>query len=228
MVAGAAGTALALTPAEAATSSNPVTSRLAHLKSALSGLVTDGTLTQAQADKVATTLDQQLPKRGPQGQGLRGPDGQGMGGRLFGRDLRGPLARAETAAATALHLTTDELGTQLRAGKSLAQIAATQKVSVDTLVTAVVDAEKAELAAQVKAGRLTQSQADSIGGTLTQRVTDLVNGVGPGRGPGSFGPGSFGPGGFGPGGFGHWGPARQAPGQTPGGGATSSSTPPAA
>ncbi len=215
MLAGAAGTVLALTPAEAASSANPVTSRLAHLKSALSGLVTDGTLTQAQADKVATTLDQQLPKGGSKGQGgsmgqgMRGPEGPD--GHMFGRDLHGVLGRAETAAATALHLSTDELRTQLRAGKSLAQIAATQKVSVDTLVTAVVDAEKAELAAQVKAGRLTQAQADSIGGTLTQRITDLVNGVG--RGPG---------------GFGHWGPGRQAPGQTPGSGATSSSTPPAA
>jgi hypothetical protein len=209
MVVGAAGTVLALTPAEAATSTNPVTSRLAHLKSALSGLVTDGTLTQAQADKVATTLDQQLPKRGAQGQGMRGPEGPG--GHMFGRDLHGILGRAETAAATALHLSTDELRTQLRAGKSLAQIAATQKVSVDTLVTAVVDAEKAELAAQVKAGRLTQAQADSIGSTLTQRITDLVNGVGRGAG-----------------GFGHWGPGRQAPGQAPTGGATGSSTPPAA
>jgi hypothetical protein len=42
LVSGAVG-AVAITPASATTSTNPVTSRLANIKSALSGLVSDGT-----------------------------------------------------------------------------------------------------------------------------------------------------------------------------------------
>jgi hypothetical protein len=51
-------------------------------------------------------------------------------------------------------------------------------------VTALVAAEKTELAAAVKAGKLTQAQADQVTSTLTQRFTDLVNGVRPDHGPG--------------------------------------------
>jgi len=192
MVAGAAGTAVVLTPASAATSGNPVSSRLAQLKSALGGLVKDGTLTQAQADKVASTLDQNLPKRGAGAGDRDGGLGGPMGGHGGGR-MRGGLAAARAAAATALHLTTDQLRTQLQSGKTLAQIAKAQNVSVETLVTAMVDAARTDLAAQVKAGRLTQAQADTMTSSLTRRVTDLVDGVGPARGfGGPRGPGTAG------------------------------------
>jgi F0F1-type ATP synthase delta subunit len=91
------------------------------------------------------------------------------------------------AAATYLGTTASALVTQLRSGKTLAQIAGSK---TDGLIAALVDHEKQEIADAVTAGRLTQAQADEITATLTQRFTDLVNGVhralGPGRG---FGPG---------------------------------------
>jgi uncharacterized protein YkwD len=95
------------------------------------------------------------------------------------------------AAATYLGTTTSDLLTQLQAGKTLAQIAGSKTTG---LVAALVAHEKQEIADAVKAGRLTQAQADQIAPMLTQRVTDLVNGVrpagGPGRGPGfGHGPG---------------------------------------
>jgi hypothetical protein len=68
--------------------------------------------------------------------------------------------------------------TQLQAGKTLAQIAAaTNGKSASGLVAALVAAEQKEIAAAVTAGKLTQAQADQITATLTQRFTDLVNGV---------------------------------------------------
>ena len=89
-------------------------------------------------------------------------------------------------------LTTAQLQTQLQAGKTLAQIAAaTSGKTTDGLVGALVAAEKTELAAAVSAGRLTQAQADTIAATLTQRFTDLVNGVRPAHGPDGH-PGFFG------------------------------------
>ncbi len=165
--------AVALTPASAESSANPVSSRLGALKSALGGLVSDGTITQAQADKVASTLDGALPKRGQEGR-----DGRGGPGR-HGHGLRADEA---AAAAKVLGLTAAELRTQLMSGSSLADIAAAQKVPVDTLVTALVAAAKDHLAKDVAAGRLTQAQADKVASTLTERVTDRVNRTKPTRG----------------------------------------------
>lgn len=188
MVAGGAGTAAFLTPASATTSGNPVTGRLAHLRSVLAGLVEDGTLTPAQADKVASTLDQALPKHAPgEPDGARpgGTDGPGFGRGLRGLGLGGSgmggFGKVEAAAAAALHLSTDDLRTRLLSGTTLAQIAATQRVEVDTLVAALTQAATSDLAAQVEAGRLTRAQADAMAGSLTTRMTDLVTGSG--RGP---------------------------------------------
>jgi hypothetical protein len=159
---GVAG-AVAITPASATTSANPVTSRLANIKGALSGLVGDGTLTQAQADKVASTLDKKLPKRAVRGPGARFG---GMG-----------MSQTRDAAAKALGMTPEKLQTELRSGKSLAQVAKDQKVGVDTLVKAMVAAAKVELATAVKDGTLTQARADKMETALTQRITEGVNRV---------------------------------------------------
>ena len=180
---GAVG-AVAMTPASATTSDNVITSRLAHIKSALSGLVKDGTLTQAQADKVAGTLDSQPPMAG---MGRRG----GMGGGMGGGGGMG-MIQSHDAAAKALGMTSDELYAAVQGGKSLADVAKDQEVSVATLVKAMVADAEADLAAAVKAGTMTQAQADTMKSSLTQRITDQVNGVrlgggmghGPGRGAG--------------------------------------------
>ena len=181
VLAAGAGGAVAMTPASATTSTNPVSSRLANIKSALSGLVSDGTLTQAQADKVAGTLDNKMPKGGARG--LRGPGGRfgGMG-----------MVHTQAAAAKALGLTPDKLRAELQSGKSLADVAKVQKVSVDSLVKAMVTATEADLATAVRNGKITQAQADKMKSSLTKRITDRVNKVRPerGQGHGARGPAS--------------------------------------
>jgi hypothetical protein len=163
--------AVAMTPASATTSDNVITSRLAHIKTALSGLVKDGTLTQAQADKVAGTLDSQPPMAGMGGRG----GGGGIG-----------MTQSHDAAAKALGMTSDQLYAAVQSGKSLADVAKDQKVSVDSLIKAMVADAEGNLTAAVKAGTMTQAQADTLKSSLTQRITDQVNGV---RAGGSMGGG---------------------------------------
>ena len=83
------------------------------------------------------------------------------------------------AAASYLGMTEASLMSALEDGKTLAQIAKARGKSIDGLVTALVDAAKAELAAAVDAGRLTDAQRDSIVSGLKARITSLVNGQRP-------------------------------------------------
>ena len=111
-----------------------------------------------------------------------------------------PPSAAQLAALKARHnLFTTTLATNLG-------------VSNETLKAATMTVEKAHLAAEVKAGHLTQAQADAI-------LKALANGerppFGPG-GPGHGGPGHGGPGYGGPGYGGHGGPGGPGPVGGPG------------
>jgi hypothetical protein len=78
-------------------------------------------------------------------------------------------------AADYLELGEVELRTQLKSGKSLAQIARDRDKSVDGLVDAIVDAAKEKLDDAVEAGRLSDERRDAIVEDLPDRVRDLVN-----------------------------------------------------
>lgn len=159
---GGVATGVVLAPAMASaatgdsTATTAVSDRLTKIKEVLSGLVSDGTINQAQADKVATTLDAALPRGG-------GHHGGGRGG---GRNLE--------TAASALGTTVAELRTALEGGKSLADVASSKGVSKATLTAKLVEAAKARLAEKVTAGDLTQAQADARVADLTTRVTAEV------------------------------------------------------
>ncbi len=155
--------------------------RVERIKQALAGLVADKTITQEQADKVASTLA---------GSGLgRGPGGhRGLGGHGAG------LA----AAAEALGMSETDLATALRSGKSLAAVAREKGVEVQKVIDALVAEAKQRLADAVENGRLTQAQADQRLKDLTARITERVNatrpaGPGSGRGHGRWGGGAEAP-----------------------------------
>lgn len=154
----------ALAAVGAEDSATALTSRVDRIKQALSGLVTDGTITQQQADQVATTLGSADLGRG------------GHGGREgFGPGL--------STAATALGITKAELRTALEAdGATLASVAKARGVAVDKLIGALVDAGKARIAQAVTDGELTQAQADEKLADLQARVTERVNSTRPVRG----------------------------------------------
>jgi hypothetical protein len=101
------------------------------------------------------------------------------------------------AAATYLGLTDDQLRTQLRSGKSLADVAKAQNKSVDGLKQAILAAVQSKLDQAVKNGRLTSGQESQILAKLESSIDDLVNGTLPARPAGAFHDGfRFAPGGF--------------------------------
>ncbi|MGY1639195.1 hypothetical protein ACI78V_21315 [Geodermatophilus sp. SYSU D00742] len=151
-----AAPALADTGGTAAAASSAVD----RIRDALSGLVSDGSITEEQADEVAGTL-------GRAGLGDRGGHG---GGRL---DL--------PVAATTLGMTEEELRTALAAdGATLASVAEDRGVARDTVVAALTDAARQRTAAAVEDGRLTQEQADERLADLPERISERVEGTGPG------------------------------------------------
>ncbi len=143
--------------------------RQQRIRKALAGLVADKTLTQEQADKVAERL---AASGSAPGKGRGGPFGRGHG--------HGPKAGL-SAAATALGLTEADLRAQLRAGKSLATVAKEKGVAVEKVVDALVAEAQQRLADAVKAGRLTQAQADERLKDLRARITERVNATRPQR-----------------------------------------------
>jgi hypothetical protein len=131
------------------------------LQDALAPLVDDGTITQAQADAVIAALKEARPDRGPGfGRGHHGP----FGGRGAGLD----------AAAEALGVTEEELFTQLRDGKSIADVAEAEGVDIETVKAAMLAAFRTHEQEHVDSGRLTQDQADANIAAFEDRLDDIV------------------------------------------------------
>lgn len=154
-------------PAGTTDSAQAPRSPVQWVKDALAGLVSDGTINQAQSDKIAATLEAAKPERGP------GGPGRGGGGRIH-----------LSAAATALGMTEEELHTELHSGKTPAQIAEAKNVSRQTLVDALVAAENQRIDAAVADGRLTAEQAAEKKTNVTARVEAFVDGARPMGKPG--------------------------------------------
>lgn len=144
------------------------------VEEALSGLVDDGTIDQAQADAVESALEEARPWRG------FGPGG-------FGRHGLGWHADLSTVAET-LGIAEEELRSAVEDGRTLAEVAAEQGVAVETVVDAIVAAQQERIAEEVAEGELTQEQADELLADAEERVTALVDGELPAR-PGWHGGG---------------------------------------
>jgi cytoskeletal protein RodZ len=107
-----------------------------------------------------------------------------------------PFGRTETISdtsvvATAIGISEADLKTALASGQTVAAIAKAHSVDPQKVIDALVTDGLNELAADVKAGTITQAQADAQKAAVTQRATDQVNGTFTG-GMGGHGPGGFG------------------------------------
>jgi hypothetical protein len=167
---------------------NDVAKRLnvspAQLNNALKGAYQDqldravksGKLTQAQANKLKQRIGQR--PLAPIGPGAFGPR-RGFFGHGPGFGVR---AGAGDAAAKYLGLTEAQLLSQLRSGKSLADIAKAQNKSVSGLKDALKAEIKARLDKAVSAKWLTSAQEQKLLSRVDQRLNTIVDRKGLGAG----------------------------------------------
>jgi len=158
-------------------------------KTILDGLVTKGTITQAQEDAIIAALAAAKPTMG-----AGGPGGPGGFGGYRGGPMGGPnQAAEENVILSTLGITAATLQSDRAAGQSLATIAGAK---TQALITALVAVENSEIDAAVTAGQLTSAQATTEKAGVLARVTAEVNatpgqrgafGGGRGRGHGQVG-----------------------------------------
>jgi polyhydroxyalkanoate synthesis regulator phasin len=123
-------------------------------------MLADGKITQQQADAMKARINA--------GQGLGaiggfGRKGEGSGGfKASGALMRDLMTAQANAAASALHMSTADLQSALRSGKSLSDLEKQQNVSDSAVKAAMKTAAKGVLDNAVKAGTITQAQADAI------------------------------------------------------------------
>jgi hypothetical protein len=176
----------------AADTTTPPATKAAWVADALKPLVTDGTISQEQADKIIAALKAAAPVRGNRPAGLA-PRGPGFG--------RGFAAINLDSIAKLLNIPVADLKKDLAGGQTIADIATTQKVDIDTVIAALVADATTAAQKAVTDGKATQAQVDAQLPNLKTRITDIVNGKAPfggkrmrgGMGGGFGGPGFAGP-----------------------------------
>jgi hypothetical protein len=161
-----------------------VSAVIAAQTTSLNQAVTDGRITQAQADALLANLKVTLPGQ-LQTKMVAGLEGRSFGGRGGKGGPGGMRGASLTTVATALGITEAELQTELQAGKTIAAVATARGVDLSVVSNALLEAEKTKLAQAVTDGKLTQAQADERLANAETRINDFLNGALPQR----FGPG---------------------------------------
>ena len=124
------------------------------INSLLSTLVTNGTITQSQADAIAKTATD-----------LRGA------AKVLEQANRASL---DAVVTSTLGISLDAVTTRMKAGESLAQIAGAKK---DALIAALTTEVNKQIDSAVTAGKVTAAQATAQKAKTTERVTNMVNNV---------------------------------------------------
>lgn len=141
---------------------DPGSRRAEHLAEVLAPLLENETINQEQADAVVAALMEAVPEH------PRGP--------------RGRARQGLVAAAGAIGVEPELLVDALRAGSTIAEVAAEHDVEVQAVIDAMVADASDRLKEAVADGRITEEQASERLANLTERVTDQVNNGRPERG----------------------------------------------
>ncbi len=135
-------------------------------------MVKDGKITKAQADQIKARLNDATNCQFPNN------NNSGIGAGNM-QKLQSYLVAAEAQVAKGLGISSTDLTNQLQAGKSLHEIAAAHNVSDTQLKALLNDAIQTQLKAAVKAGDVTQSQADMVTKQISSNpsfLDKLING----------------------------------------------------
>lgn len=123
--------------------------------------------------------------------------GHGMMGGGFGHGMMWATGDVEPmmfTVAEALGLESDALYTALRDGQTLAEIAESQGVELETVYDAALAHAEEHLAQVVEAGTITQEQADEHLAWMRENIVEMPMFSGTGFGPCMSGQAGFGPG----------------------------------
>ena len=205
----------------------------------LSQALKDGLITQQEYDAITTRLNNapanpanatpqatqnatpEATSAAPNGASPQSNGAPPQGRRPFGPGmpfLRVPAynqVNSFVVASKAIGISCADMVKAMQGGQSIAQVATSKNVQAQTVIDALVSAEKAAIAQDVQEGLLSQAEADGRLANITNRVGALVYNAGV-RGRGPFGQGGF-PGG-GPNGGGR--PPRGGNGNGPNNGPT--------
>lgn len=133
--------------------------RADKVRESLQDLVTDGTLTEAQADAVADHLVQFAASRG------HGPAGSGH----LGINL--------AVAAEAIGIERSALAAAIGNGQTIADVAVANGSDADAVIDALVAAEQAKLDELVADESITAEVAAERAAAAIDRITNVVNGA---------------------------------------------------
>ena len=130
--------------------------------STIDAAVAEGKMTKAVGDR----LEQRIEKAAT--------DGCPLLAKRIGRAgaVVGAAKDGLTAAAKALDMTPAELGAQLRAGKTLKEVATAEGVPYESVSAAVLASVKSDLDAAVAAGTIRKARADRILERLARNLAD--------------------------------------------------------
>ena len=151
LVAAIAATAIVLNVSATAVASADNGKGRAGISSLLSGLVSNGTITQSQADAITKAAqDARAAAKGVMDKNREAID---------------------SAITSTLGISLDSLKSRLKAGESLATIAGDKKAALITAISAEINKQ---IDAAVTAGKLTATQATAQKMKTTERVTNMV------------------------------------------------------